>query len=123
MKSSKLELFGFDDTDAVADDDDSASGSSSYRIKYFGFDDLSESDSEEEEGSSHRRRAKRMAAAEAEPLLSIDTNVDSPPPREMQSSHSSYTAGHSLKHGQYLHSTLEISGDLVFASVYLAVPA
>lgn len=98
MKSSKLELFGFDDTDAVADDDDSASGSSSYRIKYFGFDDLSESDSEEEEGSSHRRRAKRMAAAEAEPLLSIDTNVDSPPPREMQSSHSSYTAGHSLKH-------------------------
>ncbi|XP_016144772.1 wings apart-like protein homolog [Sinocyclocheilus grahami] len=44
MKSSKLELFGFDDTDAVAEDDDSASGSSNYRIKYFGFDDLSGSD-------------------------------------------------------------------------------
>uniref|UniRef100_A0A8C1JVL1 WAPL cohesin release factor b n=1 Tax=Cyprinus carpio TaxID=7962 RepID=A0A8C1JVL1_CYPCA len=62
-KSSKLELFGFDDTDAVPEDDDSASGSSNYRIKYFGFDDLSESDSEEDEGSSERRKAKRKAAA------------------------------------------------------------
>uniref|UniRef100_A0A673HKA1 Wings apart-like protein homolog n=1 Tax=Sinocyclocheilus rhinocerous TaxID=307959 RepID=A0A673HKA1_9TELE len=86
-KSSKLELFGFDDTDAVAEDDDSASGSSNYRIKYFGFDDLSESDSEEDEGSSERRRAKRKAAAGvAVPLMSIETNVDSPQPRETQSS-------------------------------------
>uniref|UniRef100_A0A673HKC8 Wings apart-like protein homolog n=1 Tax=Sinocyclocheilus rhinocerous TaxID=307959 RepID=A0A673HKC8_9TELE len=78
-KSSKLELFGFDDTDAVAEDDDSASGSSNYRIKYFGFDDLSESDSEEDEGSSERRRAKRKAAAGvAVPLMSIETNVDNP---------------------------------------------
>uniref|UniRef100_A0A673HKU6 Wings apart-like protein homolog n=1 Tax=Sinocyclocheilus rhinocerous TaxID=307959 RepID=A0A673HKU6_9TELE len=88
-KSSKLELFGFDDTDAVAEDDDSASGSSNYRIKYFGFDDLSESDSEEDEGSSERRRAKRKAAAGvAVPLMSIETNVDSPQPRETQSSQS-----------------------------------
>uniref|UniRef100_A0A8C1H5T4 Wings apart-like protein homolog n=2 Tax=Cyprinus carpio TaxID=7962 RepID=A0A8C1H5T4_CYPCA len=66
MKSSKLELFGFDETDAVAEDDDSASGSSNYRIKYFGFDELS--DSEEEEGSSERRKVKRKAAASSNPL-------------------------------------------------------
>lgn len=108
MKSGKLELFGFDDADAVVEDDDSASGSSNYRIKYFGFDELSDSDSEDEEGSSERRKAKRKAAAAvAVPLVSIETNVDSPPPREMQDSQSSHTAGHShcLKHGQYLHST------------------
>ncbi|XP_043110261.1 wings apart-like protein homolog [Puntigrus tetrazona] len=107
-KSSKLELFGFDDTDAVAEDDDSASGSSNYRIKYFGFDDLSESDSEEDEGSSERRKAKRKAAAGvAVPLMSTETIVDSPLPREMPSSQSSHTAGHShgLKNGQYLHPT------------------
>lgn len=108
MKSGKLELFGFDDADAVVEDDDSASGSSNYRIKYFGFDELSDSDSEDEEGSSERRKAKRKAAAAvAVPLVSIETNVDSPPPREIQDSQSSHTAGHShcLKHGQYLHST------------------
>lgn len=103
-----MELFGFDETDAVAEDDDSASGSSNYRIKYFGFDDLSESDSEDDEGSSERRKAKRKAAAGiAVPLVSTETNVDSPPPREMLSFQSSHTAGHShaLKNGQYLHST------------------
>lgn len=106
MKSSKLELFGFDETDAVAEDDDSASGSSNYRIKYFGFDELS--DSEEEEGSSERRKVKRKAAASvAVPLMYTVTNVDTPQTRVMQSSQSSHTAGHShnLKNGQYLHST------------------
>lgn len=108
MKSSKLELFGFDDTDAVAEDDDCASGSSNYRIKYFGFDDLSESDSDEDEGSSERRKAKRKAAAFlAVPLMPTEPNVDCPKPREIQSFQSSHTAGHShgLKNGQYLLST------------------
>uniref|UniRef100_A0A8C1H5T2 Wings apart-like protein homolog n=1 Tax=Cyprinus carpio carpio TaxID=630221 RepID=A0A8C1H5T2_CYPCA len=83
MKSSKLELFGFDETDAVAEDDDSASGSSNYRIKYFGFDELS--DSEEEEGSSERRKVKRKAAASvAVPLMYTVTNVDTPQTRVMQ---------------------------------------
>uniref|UniRef100_A0A8C1SD30 Wings apart-like protein homolog n=1 Tax=Cyprinus carpio TaxID=7962 RepID=A0A8C1SD30_CYPCA len=83
MKSSKLELFGFDETDAVAEDDDSASGSSNYRIKYFGFDELS--DSEEEEGSSERRKVKRKAAASvAVPLMYTATNVDTPQTRVMQ---------------------------------------
>jgi len=109
MKSSKLELFGFDDADVVVEDDDPASGSSNYRIKYFGFDELSESDSEEGEGSSERRKAKRKAAAAvAVPLVSIESGVDSPQPMEMQDSQSSHTADDSpcLKYGQYLHSTL-----------------
>ncbi len=125
MKSSKLELFGFDDTDAVAEDDDCASGSSNYRIKYFGFDDLSESDSEEDEGSSERRKAKRKAAAFLEvPLMPTETSVDCPKPREIQSLQSSHTAGHShgLKNGQYLLNNT-ISGDLALGSVYVAVPA
>ncbi|XP_051968674.1 wings apart-like protein homolog [Xyrauchen texanus] len=99
VKSSKLELFGFNDADTLAeDDDDSTSGSSNYRIKYFGFDDLSESDSEDEERFSERRKAKRMAAVGIDgPLVSIETNVESPPPRERQSSH--ITAhSHSLIH-------------------------
>ncbi|XP_051958736.1 wings apart-like protein homolog isoform X2 [Xyrauchen texanus] len=102
VKSSKLELFGFDDADALVEDDDNcASGSSNYRIKYFGFDDLSESDSEDEEGSSERRKAKRKAAAGVVgPLISIETNMDSSPPRETQSRHTT-THGHSLKHASY----------------------
>ncbi|XP_052466761.1 wings apart-like protein homolog [Carassius gibelio] len=94
MKSSKLELFGFDETDAVAEDDDFASGSSNYRIKYFGFDE--QSDSEEEEGSSERRKVKRKAAAGvAVPLMYTATNVDTPQTRVMQSSQSSHAAVHS----------------------------
>uniref|UniRef100_A0A8C1A273 Wings apart-like protein homolog n=2 Tax=Cyprinus carpio TaxID=7962 RepID=A0A8C1A273_CYPCA len=92
MKSSKLELFGFDETDAVAEDDDSASGSSNYRIKYFGFDELS--DSEEEEGSSERRKVKRKAAASvAVPLMYTVTNVDTPQTRVMQNTWLMFVCG------------------------------
>ncbi|TRY81638.1 hypothetical protein DNTS_034008 [Danionella cerebrum] len=103
MKSGKPELFGFDDTDAMMEDDECASGSSSYRIKYFGFDDLSESDGEGEEGTSRPRKEKRRAvtmAVEAVPPVSIDTNVDSPRPREIQSSQSSHSVdrSQSLRH-------------------------
>uniref|UniRef100_A0A4W4H941 Wings apart-like protein homolog n=1 Tax=Electrophorus electricus TaxID=8005 RepID=A0A4W4H941_ELEEL len=49
-RDSKLELFGFEDGEPLAEEGDSAPpGRSSYKIKYFGFDDLSESDSEGEE--------------------------------------------------------------------------
>uniref|UniRef100_A0A8B9K7K2 WAPL cohesin release factor b n=1 Tax=Astyanax mexicanus TaxID=7994 RepID=A0A8B9K7K2_ASTMX len=65
-KDSKLELFGFDDGEAFAEDDDPvSSGRSNYKIKYFGFDDLSESDSDEDESTAERRRAKRKAMAAA----------------------------------------------------------
>uniref|UniRef100_A0AAR2KCP7 Wings apart-like protein homolog n=1 Tax=Pygocentrus nattereri TaxID=42514 RepID=A0AAR2KCP7_PYGNA len=79
-KDSKLELFGFDDGETLAEEGDPASsGRSNYKIKYFGFDDLSESDSDEEESSAERRRAKRKAMAAAAPEeVSIETSVDSP---------------------------------------------
>ncbi|XP_072523257.1 wings apart-like protein homolog isoform X2 [Salminus brasiliensis] len=90
-KDSKLELFGFDDGEGFAEDDDPASsGRSNYKIKYFGFDDLSESDSDEDESSAERRRAKRKAMAAAAPAeVSGETSVDSPQPRSSQESQSS----------------------------------
>ncbi|TRZ00202.1 hypothetical protein DNTS_034627 [Danionella cerebrum] len=49
-KETKLEFFGFEENEALdADGDAPGAGSTSYKIKYFGFDDLSESDSEEDD--------------------------------------------------------------------------
>ncbi|XP_066519768.1 wings apart-like protein homolog isoform X2 [Hoplias malabaricus] len=92
-KDSKLELFGFDDGETFTEEGDpTSSGTSNYKIKYFGFDDLSESDSDEE-SSAERRRAKRkaMAAAAAPAEVSIESSVDSPQPRLSQESQSSST--------------------------------
>lgn len=64
-KDAKLEFFGFDDQDDGAGGGDGGSrpsGQSSYRIKYFGFDDLSESDDEDEdEWMQKERKAKKKA--------------------------------------------------------------
>uniref|UniRef100_A0A8K9XS78 Wings apart-like protein homolog n=1 Tax=Oncorhynchus mykiss TaxID=8022 RepID=A0A8K9XS78_ONCMY len=84
-KETKLEFFGFEDKgDQEGEEgvDHAAGGSSSYKIKYFGFDDLSESDSDEEEGSQakEKRKAKKAAAA---PMAAI---VDSPQPSDSQDS-------------------------------------
>nr|XP_023686672.1 wings apart-like protein homolog [Paramormyrops kingsleyae] len=68
-KETKLDFFGFEESEGQeADGDPAASGSATYKIKYFGFDDLSESDSDEEdEGSlaAEKKRAKKKAAAAA----------------------------------------------------------
>uniref|UniRef100_A0A8C7TTI2 Wings apart-like protein homolog n=1 Tax=Oncorhynchus mykiss TaxID=8022 RepID=A0A8C7TTI2_ONCMY len=73
-KDTKLDFFGFEENEAgrgatqeEASSDPVASGSSNYKIKYFGFDDMSGSDSDEDEGSQakERRKAKRAAAAAA----------------------------------------------------------
>uniref|UniRef100_A0A8B9KWR7 Wings apart-like protein homolog n=1 Tax=Astyanax mexicanus TaxID=7994 RepID=A0A8B9KWR7_ASTMX len=66
-KETKLEFFGFEENEGQdADGEPGASGSTSYKIKYFGFDDLSESDSEEEEDTAARDRKKaKKAASEA----------------------------------------------------------
>uniref|UniRef100_A0A8C7W8W5 Wings apart-like protein homolog n=1 Tax=Oncorhynchus mykiss TaxID=8022 RepID=A0A8C7W8W5_ONCMY len=87
-KETKLEFFGFEDKgDQEGEEgvDHAAGGSSSYKIKYFGFDDLSESDSDEEEGSQakEKRKAKKAAAA---PMAAI---VDSPQPSDSQDSQGS----------------------------------
>ncbi|KAJ8391786.1 hypothetical protein AAFF_G00085580 [Aldrovandia affinis] len=89
-KESKLEFFGFEENEGQEVEGDLvASGSANYKIKYFGFDDLSESDSEEdeEEGSqaAEKRRAKKAAAA----AVAMAMSVDSPPPSDSQDSQAS----------------------------------
>uniref|UniRef100_A0A8C9TW24 Wings apart-like protein homolog n=1 Tax=Scleropages formosus TaxID=113540 RepID=A0A8C9TW24_SCLFO len=76
-KETKLEFFGFEENEGQEEEGDPAtSGSTSYKIKYFGFDDLSESDSDDgDEGSQavERRRAqkkKKVAMAAAVPASS-----------------------------------------------------
>uniref|UniRef100_A0A3B4GKY9 Wings apart-like protein homolog n=1 Tax=Pundamilia nyererei TaxID=303518 RepID=A0A3B4GKY9_9CICH len=66
-KDSKLDLFGFEDSEAQQEENssDSADGRSSYKIKYFGFDDMSDSDGAEDDDdgrAKERRRAKKKAA-------------------------------------------------------------
>uniref|UniRef100_A0A8C9V2B8 Wings apart-like protein homolog n=1 Tax=Scleropages formosus TaxID=113540 RepID=A0A8C9V2B8_SCLFO len=78
-KETKLEFFGFEENEGQEEEGDPAtSGSTSYKIKYFGFDDLSESDSDDgDEGSQavERRRAqkkKKVAMAAAVPAAAVD---------------------------------------------------
>uniref|UniRef100_A0A8C7WE55 Wings apart-like protein homolog n=1 Tax=Oncorhynchus mykiss TaxID=8022 RepID=A0A8C7WE55_ONCMY len=90
-KDTKLDFFGFEENEAgrgatqeEASSDPVASGSSNYKIKYFGFDDMSGSDSDEDEGSQakERRKAKRAAAAAATAYAAsaaaMEMSVDSP---------------------------------------------
>uniref|UniRef100_A0A672N9T5 Wings apart-like protein homolog n=1 Tax=Sinocyclocheilus grahami TaxID=75366 RepID=A0A672N9T5_SINGR len=85
-KETKLEFFGFEENEAQdADGDATASGSTSYKIKYFGFDDLSESDSEEEDDSAAKERKKnKKAVTEA-----LTTSVGSPQINDSQESQQS----------------------------------
>ncbi|XP_026999913.2 wings apart-like protein homolog isoform X1 [Tachysurus fulvidraco] len=57
----KLEFFGFED--GVCEDGDAEPGTS-YKIKYFGFDDLSESDSEDEDDRPGKKKEKKRDASE-----------------------------------------------------------
>ncbi|KAG9485234.1 hypothetical protein GDO78_008361 [Eleutherodactylus coqui] len=69
-KDAKLEFFGFDEQDEGAGGDSGSKpyGQSSYRIKYFGFDDLSESDDEDEdEWQQRERKSKKKAKITAMP--------------------------------------------------------
>ncbi|KAJ8360164.1 hypothetical protein SKAU_G00166890 [Synaphobranchus kaupii] len=85
-RESKLEFFGFEEKEGQDDEGDPpASGGPNYKIKYFGFDDLSESDGEEEEDGSQaaeKRKAKKASAA-------IATSLDSPQPNDSQESQTS----------------------------------
>ncbi|KAG7463084.1 hypothetical protein MATL_G00191680 [Megalops atlanticus] len=87
-KESKLEFFGFEDSEGQEEEGDpTASGSANYKIKYFGFDDLSESDSDEDEGSqaAEKRRAKKAAAAAS----AVSSSADSPQLTDSQDSQAS----------------------------------
>eukprot|EP00063_Salmo_salar_P035388 XP_014010223.1 PREDICTED: wings apart-like protein homolog isoform X2 [Salmo salar] len=89
-KETKLEFFGFEDKGDQEGEDgaDPTAGGSSYKIKYFGFDDLSESDSDEEDGTlvKGKRKAKKAAAAA---VAAMAVSVDSPQPSDSQDSQSS----------------------------------
>ncbi|KAM4032289.1 wings apart-like protein homolog isoform 3-T4 [Anomaloglossus baeobatrachus] len=85
-KDAKLEFFGFDEQDDGTGGDGGSRpfGQSSYRIKYFGFDDLSESDDEDEDEWSHRERtskkkakASMMASESIAPSYGVLTNMQS----------------------------------------------
>ncbi|XP_041671459.1 wings apart-like protein homolog [Cheilinus undulatus] len=83
-KDSKLELFGFDDADTHQEENnaDNADGGSNYKIKYFGFDDMSDSDDDDGKSSKERRRAKKAAMAKATPVITIEEEMlddDEPP--------------------------------------------
>uniref|UniRef100_A0A673LNV2 Wings apart-like protein homolog n=1 Tax=Sinocyclocheilus rhinocerous TaxID=307959 RepID=A0A673LNV2_9TELE len=83
-KETKLEFFGFEENEAQDTDGDAiASGSTSYKIKYFGFDDLSESDSEDDDDSAAKEK-KKKAVTEA-----LATNVGSPQINDSQESQQS----------------------------------
>uniref|UniRef100_A0AAX7VPY8 Wings apart-like protein homolog n=1 Tax=Astatotilapia calliptera TaxID=8154 RepID=A0AAX7VPY8_ASTCA len=84
-KDSKLDLFGFEDSEAQQEENssDSADGRSSYKIKYFGFDDMSDSDGAEDDGgrAKQRRRAKKKAAiTTATPVVTIEEMPADDPP-------------------------------------------
>ncbi|XP_070782967.1 wings apart-like protein homolog [Enoplosus armatus] len=85
-KDSKLDLFGFDDADARQEDNgaDNTDGRSSYKIKYFGFDDMSDSDGtdDDDDGSKERRRrrAKKAAVTKETPLVTVEEAPTDDPP-------------------------------------------
>lgn len=89
-KDAKLEFFGFDDQDDGCGEEGGSKpfGQSSYRIKYFGFDDLSESDDDDDEDEDdddgwhqkERKSKKKTMSAEVTfmsdmPSSGVDKNV------------------------------------------------
>uniref|UniRef100_A0A7N6A5L5 Wings apart-like protein homolog n=1 Tax=Anabas testudineus TaxID=64144 RepID=A0A7N6A5L5_ANATE len=74
---TKLEFFGFEDKEDQEGEEGTEgvmAGKSSYKIKYFGFDDLSESDSDDESSQAKEKKAKKAYAA----LAALSSSVDSP---------------------------------------------
>ncbi|XP_039549107.1 wings apart-like protein homolog [Pimephales promelas] len=85
-KETKLEFFGFEAQ--ATDGDATASGSTSYKIKYFGFDELSESDSEDEDDSAAKERRKNKKAA----MEALATRTGSPQFNDSQESQQSQSS-------------------------------
>lgn len=98
---TKLEFFGFEDKEGEEGNDSSEgvmAGKSSYKIKYFGFDDLSESDSDDESTQAKEKKAKRAAAA----LMSLSSSVDSPQTSDSQDSQASSNTGEKISSSFYI---------------------
>ncbi|XP_074532037.1 wings apart-like protein homolog [Halichoeres trimaculatus] len=85
---TKLEFFGFEDKEDQGGKEGPESGmagKSSYKIKYFGFDDLSESDSDDESSQAKEKKAKKAATA----LAALSSGADSPHTSDSQDSQAS----------------------------------
>ncbi|KAM6916318.1 LOW QUALITY PROTEIN: wings apart-like protein homolog [Xenentodon cancila] len=82
---TKLEFFGFEDKDGEEDEEGSEGGKSSYKIKYFGFDDLSESDSDDDSSQAKEKKTKKAVTA----LVALSSSVDSPHTSDSQDSQAS----------------------------------
>ncbi|VTJ62060.1 Hypothetical predicted protein [Marmota monax] len=81
----KLEFFGFEDHDETGGDE-GGSGSSNYKIKYFGFDDLSESeDDEDDDCQVERKTSKKRTKTAPSPSLQ-------PPPESNDNSQDSQSS-------------------------------
>lgn len=87
-KDNKLDLFGFEDTDPHQEENSSNStdGRSSYKIKYFGFDDMSDSDGadNDDDGSKETRKAKKTVVVKETPMVTMEETLydDMPDPFE-----------------------------------------
>lgn len=81
-KDVKLEFFGFEDHDETGGDE-GGSGSSNYKIKYFGFDDLSESEDDDDDDCQMERKTNKKRT-KTTPSLSLQ-----PPPESSDNSQDS----------------------------------
>ncbi|XP_059025699.1 wings apart-like protein homolog isoform X1 [Mustela lutreola] len=89
-KDVKLEFFGFEDHDETGGDE-GGSGSSNYKIKYFGFDDLSESeDDDEEDCQVERKTSKKRTKTAPSPSLQ-------PPPESNDNSQDSQSSANNTE--------------------------
>uniref|UniRef100_A0A7N6A8C6 WAPL domain-containing protein n=1 Tax=Anabas testudineus TaxID=64144 RepID=A0A7N6A8C6_ANATE len=94
---TKLEFFGFEDKEDQEGEEGTEgvmAGKSSYKIKYFGFDDLSESDSDDESSQAKEKKAKKAYAA----LAALSSSVDSPHTSDSQDSQSPAKAVYNARH-------------------------
>ncbi|XP_056153211.1 wings apart-like protein homolog [Lampris incognitus] len=124
-RDSKVNLFGFEEAETLQDENrtSNAAGSSSYKIKYFGFDDMSDSD-EDEDFSTERRKAKRAAAAKAALAAAMEAPVDSPPdPFEMLESHERLEAKESLENTEKSQPVSRLRTEIEFSEESLRVVA
>ncbi|KAM6896908.1 wings apart-like protein homolog [Xenentodon cancila] len=112
-RDGKLDLFGFEDADSRKEEDssDSTDGRSSYKIKYFGFDDMSDSDGAEDDdddddddngGSKGRRRVEKTVVSMVTPVVPIEETPtdDVPDPFERLESREKLTVKESKKNSE-----------------------
>ncbi|CAK6977637.1 wings apart-like protein homolog [Scomber scombrus] len=129
-KDSKLELFGFDDADPrqenSSDNADGGGGGSNYKIKYFGFDDMSDSDGADDDGDNNnmpkqRRKAKKVMSVEEEttpvndspdPIERFDS-FEKPERPERFERREKPTARESKKNSERLDSRMRIHTDVL----------